>query len=92
VKAKVLVFNGDADKIIPPEQVAAFKDEMTRAGASFRIVGYPGVQHSFTNPDADKYAAQFKLPMAYDKKADKDSWTQAKKFFKEIFSNRVMAR
>lgn len=86
VKARVLVFNGDADKMIPPEQVAAFKEEMTKAGASFRYVGYPGVMHSFTNPDADSYAAKFKLPMAYDKKADRDSWAQAKKFFKEIFS------
>jgi dienelactone hydrolase len=87
VKARVLVFSGDADKMIPPEQVAAFKDEMTKAGASFRFVGYPGVMHSFTNPDADKYAAKFKLPMAYDKKADRDSWAQTKKFLTEIFSN-----
>lgn len=86
VKARVLVFSGDADKMIPPEQVAAFKDEMTKAGASFRFVGYPGVMHSFTNPDADKFAAQFKLPMAYDKKADRDSWAQTEKFFKEIFA------
>jgi dienelactone hydrolase len=86
VKAKVLVFSGDADKMIPPEQVTAFKDEMTKAGASFRFVGYPGVLHSFTNPDADAFAKKFNLPMAYDKKADQDSWAQAKKFFKEIFS------
>jgi dienelactone hydrolase len=86
VKAKVLVFSGEADKMIPPEQVAAFKDEMTKAGASFRFVGYPGVMHSFTNPDADAYAKKFKLPMAYDGKADRDSWSQTKKFFKEIFS------
>lgn len=86
VKAKVLVFSGDADKMIPPEQVVAFKDEMTKAGASFRFVGYPGVMHSFTNPDADAFAAKFKLPLAYDKKADRDSWAQAKKFLKEIFA------
>ena len=85
VKAKVLVFSGEADKMIPPEQVAAFKEEMTKAGASFRFVGYPGVQHSFTNPDADSYAKKFNLPMAYDRKADRDSWAQAKKFLKEIF-------
>ncbi len=86
VKARVLVFNGEEDKMIPPEQVAAFKDEMAKAGASFRYVGYPGVMHSFTNPDADAYAAKFKLPLAYNKKADLDSWAQAKKFLKEIFS------
>lgn len=85
VKARVLVFNGEADKMIPPEQVAAFKDEMTKAEASFRYVGYPGVQHSFTNPDANAYAKKFNLPVAYDKKADKDSWAQTLKFFKDIF-------
>ncbi len=86
VKAKVLVFNGESDKMIPPEQVAAFKEEMTKAGASYRYVGYPGVMHSFTNPSADALAAEFKLPLAYDMKADRDSWAQTKKFFKEIFS------
>ena len=86
VKAKVLVFTGEADTMVPSEQVAAFKDEMTAAGASFRVVGYPGVMHSFTNPEADFFAKKFKLPMAFDKKADSDSWSQTKKFFKEIFS------
>lgn len=87
VKARVLVFNGEADKMVPPEQVAAFKNEMTRAGASYRYVGYPGVMHSFTNPAADRYARKFKLPMAYDKKADQDSWAQAVAFLKDIFKN-----
>jgi dienelactone hydrolase len=86
VKARVLVFNGDEDKMIPPEQVAAFKKEMTAAGASYRYVGYPGVKHSFTNPDADAYAKKFELPLAYDKKADEDSWAQTVKFLKEIFA------
>jgi dienelactone hydrolase len=85
VRAKVLVFNGEADKMIPPEQVAAFKEEMTKAGASYRYVGYPGVKHSFTNPDADAYAKKFDLPLAYDRKADEDSWAQTVKFLKEIF-------
>jgi len=85
VKAKVLVFNGEADKMIPPEQVTAFKEEMTKAGASFRYVGYPGVMHSFTNPDADSYAKKFNLPLAYNKKADQNSWAEMKKFLKEIF-------
>jgi len=85
VKAQVLVFNGDEDKMIPPEQVAAFKEEMTRTGAAFRYVGYPGVMHSFTNPDADSYAKKFNLPLAYNKKADQNSWAETKKFLKKIF-------
>ena len=86
VKAKILVFNGEEDKMIPPDQVAAFKKEMTASGASYRYVGYPGVKHSFTNPDADAYAKKFELPLAYDRKADDDSWMQTVKFLKEIFA------
>lgn len=85
VKARILVFSGDADKIVPPEQVTAFGEEMTKAGADFRIVRYPGAMHSFTVVEADALAKKFNLPLAYDKKADKDSWAQALKFFKEIF-------
>ena len=84
-KAKILVFNGEGDKMIPPEQVVAFRKEMDAAGASYRYVGYPGVKHSFTNPAADALAKKFDLPLAYDKKADEDSWEQTVKFLKEIF-------
>lgn len=86
VKARVLVFNGEADKMVPPEQVTAFKEEMARGGVSFLYVGYPGVMHSFTNPDADSYAARFKLPLAYNSKADRNSWEETKEFLKAVFS------
>jgi dienelactone hydrolase len=85
VKARVLVFNGEADAMIPAEQVAAFREEMTKAGADLRYVGYPGVKHSFTNPDADNYAKKFGLPVAYDRKADRDSWSQTLTFLREVF-------
>jgi dienelactone hydrolase len=85
VKARVLVFNGEADSMVPAEQVAAFREEMTKAGASYRYVGYPGVKHSFTNPAADDYAARFNLPVAYDRKADRDSWAQTKRFLRDLF-------
>ena len=85
VQAKILVFNGEADKMVTPGQVAAFRKEMDAAGASYRYVGYPGVKHSFTNPDADRYAKKFDLPLAYDRKADEDSWAQTVTFLTEIF-------
>jgi dienelactone hydrolase len=86
VRAKILVFNGEADKMVPREQVTDFMKEMSAAGASYRYRGYPGVKHSFTNPDADAYAKKFDLPLAYDKKADEDSWNETVKFFREIFA------
>lgn len=86
VTAKILIFNGEQDAMIPPEQVAAFKKEMSAAGAPYRYVGYSGVKHSFTNPDADAYAKKFDLPLAYDKKADEGSWAQTVIFLKKIFA------
>ncbi|MBT0666579.1 dienelactone hydrolase family protein [Geobacter pelophilus] len=89
VKARVLVFNGEADKMITAEQVTAFKNEMDLAGANYRYVGYPGVMHSFTNPAADDYAKRFNLPLAYNKNADKDSWGQTVKFLKDTFNLKI---
>ncbi len=86
VKAKILIFNGEEDKMVPPEQVVDFMKEMSSAGAWYRYKGYPGVKHSFTNPDADAYGKKFDLPLAYDKKADEDSWLESVKFFKAIFA------
>ena len=50
------------------------------------IVNYPGVKHSFTNPDADATGKKFDLPLEYNADADKDSWQKNLEFFKEIFS------
>lgn len=85
VKAEIIVFHGDADPMVPPEQVTDFKEEMEKAGVEMTFVGYPGVKHAFTNPDADKFAEKFDLPVAYDKHADEQSWSGLQKFFKRIF-------
>ncbi len=82
IKTKIRVFHGEADPIVPPEQVEAFKTEMDNAGADYMLVAYPGVKHTFTNREADSYAAQFGLPLKYDSEADKDSWTRTLEFLK----------
>jgi dienelactone hydrolase len=86
VKAKVLVFNGADDPMTTADQIAAFKEEMKRAGADYRFVNYPGVKHSFTNPDADVYAKRFNFAaLAYNADADRKSWAEMKKFLKAVF-------
>ena len=85
VKARVLVFNGAADPFVPPEQVEGFKAEMEKAGVNYELENYAGVKHSFTNPDADAFGKRFDMPLAYDEKADKDSWQRTQVFFSEIF-------
>jgi len=86
VKARVMVFTGADDPMAPPAQVEAFKAEMDKAGASYKVVSYPGVKHSFTNPDADEYGKKFNMPLAYNAAADKSSWADATKFLAEAFA------
>jgi dienelactone hydrolase len=85
VKAKVLVLHGADDKFIPLDQIEAFKQEMTAAGADFRFISYPGALHSFTNPDATEMGKKFNMPIAYNEKADKESWNEMKGFLNRIF-------
>lgn len=84
VKAQVRVYTGADDKMIPAAQVDAFRQEMENAGVNYQVVSYPGVLHSFTNPDADEYAKKFNLPVAYNAEADKDSWAQLQAFLAEV--------
>ena len=51
------------------------------------FVAYPGVKHTFTNREADSYAAQFGLPLKYDNAADTDSWTRTLEFLKSTLNN-----
>ena len=71
---EILVFHGSKDPLVSPENLNAFKQELNAAKANYEIVEYSGVMHAFTNPDADKYAKKFNLPLAYDADADKKSW------------------
>ena len=88
VKARIISFTGESDRMISADTVAAFKKEMESAGADFKVVTYPGVKHSFTNPDADELGRKFDLPLAYNAAADKDSWQQTTVFLREIFSRK----
>jgi dienelactone hydrolase len=77
VQARIAVFNGADDPLVPAASLADFAAEMTAAGASFDIVSYPGVRHTFTNPEADDWARRYGLPLGYDRHADEDSWGRA---------------
>jgi dienelactone hydrolase len=85
VKARVLVLNGAEDAMVPAEQIAAFKKEMESARVDYRLVNYPGAKHSFTNPDADANGAKFNMPLAYNAKADQESWAELQAFLKLVF-------
>jgi dienelactone hydrolase len=82
IKAKLRVFHGEADTLVPPAQVEAFRTEMDNAKADYMFVAYPGARHAFSNREADSYAAQFGIPVKYDYEADTDSWTRTLEFLK----------
>jgi len=82
VKARVLVLTGAADPFVPPSLVEAFTKEMEAAGATFQVISYPGVRHSFTNPAADKAGMD---ALAYNAEADQKSWAAMLALFKEVF-------
>jgi dienelactone hydrolase len=88
VKARIISFTGTDDPMIPAEQVAAFRQEMEKAGADYKVVTFAGAKHSFTNPAADEHGRKFNLPLAYDAAADKASWSETEKFLAGIFKQK----
>jgi dienelactone hydrolase len=81
VKPQILVLTGGADPFVPQDQVDAFDREMKSAGARYRIVIYPGVKHSFTNPASTKLGKQFDIPDEYNAEAAEKSWNELLAFF-----------
>lgn len=85
IKARIQVYTGGADQIIPTDKVAALVKEMQMAGADFTLTSLPGAQHSFSNPGADAIAAQFNLPLGYHAEAAERTWRGTLAFYKELF-------
>jgi dienelactone hydrolase len=85
IKAAVRVYNGADDKFIPAEAIEALKKEMADQKVDFKFVNYPGAVHAFTNPEATENGKKFNIPIAYNEAADKASWEDMQKFFKDIF-------
>jgi len=85
VKARILVCNGADDQFVTAEEIKKFKDEMKAAGADFKFVNYAGAVHSFTNPQATELGKKFNLPLAYNEKADKESWAEMQALFRRAF-------
>lgn len=81
VKAKVLALHGADDPFVPPTEVAAFEEEMRKAGADWQLVAYGGAVHSFTDWNAGSDNSK---GSAYNEPADRRSWEAMKQFFAEV--------
>lgn len=82
IRAKVLVLTGADDPSAPPPAVAAFEDEMRKAGGDYEVVSYGGAVHGFSNP---AHGNDPKTGVAYNAEADRRSWQAMKDFLSEIF-------
>jgi len=85
VKAKILVLQGADDPFVKPEEIGAFKQEMTLAKVEYRYVDYPRAVHAFTNPEATAAGKKFGLPLKYDAAADRNAKDEATRFLALVF-------
>ena len=82
IKAKVLVLHGHDDPMGPVEQVIAFEQEMTKAGADWQLHTFGNTMHAFTNPVANNPD----FGTVYQPDADRRSWLAMENFLTEIFA------
>lgn len=79
----ILVCHGDADPLVPRDQVAAFEVEMDAAQAHWQLMVFGGVKHGFTDPTSDQRGNP---ALAYDARADRQSWSAAMLLLDELFA------
>lgn len=83
VKAKILALHGYDDPMVAPEQVNAFCQEMTQAGADWQVHMYGHTQHAFSNP----LAHDEQLGTVYNAVAEARSLQAMINFLAELFVN-----
>lgn len=77
ISARIAVFTGALDPLVPGEDVASFKEEMSAAGVDWQLSVYGKAKHSFTNEDVDRLNDP---RMAYDPLAHRLSWNMLTDF------------
>jgi dienelactone hydrolase len=81
IKPAILIQAGGSDPMVPASAVQAVEKELKDAGARVNVIVYPEAKHAFTNPDAGKAGMD---GLAYDAKADRESWAAAVAFLKQV--------
>jgi dienelactone hydrolase len=83
IAAKILALHGYDDPMNPVEQVNAFQEELTKAGADWQLHSYGNTLHAFTNPVANDPD----FGTVYQPDADRRSWLVMENFLAEIFAD-----
>lgn len=79
IQTPLLVLHGADDPYVPPEQVAAFENEMREANVSdWQLISYGGAVHSFTDPTANMPGQA-----QYDERTAARAFNQMRMFFNE---------
>lgn len=82
IKTKLLVCHGALDPHVPMEHVAAFVEEMKRAGVDWQLIMYGEAVHGFTHKGASGNPG-----VAYNAAADQRSTIAINDFFAEVFGS-----
>ena len=85
IQSRILVCHGAKDNLVPESDIETFNVEMATAEANVKFESYEGALHGFTNPEATERGQSYGLPLAYDQRADKASWSEMKALFNEVF-------
>lgn len=85
IKSQILICHGAADPFIPEDAVQKMRAALEAADANWTMVYYSNAKHSFTVPDADERKID---GMAYNKRADKESWQFMRSFLDDAFGGR----
>jgi dienelactone hydrolase len=80
IKGRVLVLHGAADPIINAQAQDGFRKEMSDAHVHWEMILYGGAVHSFTQKSAGNDPSK---GAAYDAYADKQSWAEMTRLFRE---------
>jgi dienelactone hydrolase len=85
VTARIAVYHGEDDVLIPGEAVEAFKAEMEKTHADCLFVSLPTALHGFSNPLATTNGEKYGLPLRYDERADNASWNHMQLVLQSAF-------
>lgn len=88
LKASILICYGADDKSVPRSALDTFTHQLDSIGADYSVKIYPNATHAFTNPASDENARKFNMPIAYNPKADKESWNDMKIFLEKVFAKK----
>jgi len=80
IRARVAVYHGWEDALVPPEQVVALGRELSGAGCDWQIHCFGGAVHGFTHARPPEEGIPFNAL------ADKRSWQAAEGFLAECFA------